>query len=291
MDLTLHQLRVVASVARNRSFTGAAHDLMVSQPVLSRTVRDVERVLGVRLFERTTRAVDLTADGHEFAVIAKEILDAYDTGIRRFAAHRAGESGTVTVAALPSIAASLLPPVVSALREDRPDLRFRIFDGTTREVLEHVRTARADVGLTEAAASYPGLDAHHLRDDPLLAILPQRHPLADHDHLTWAELATETFIAFSPDSSIRRLTDLAFSQAGATPATVVQTRAVATAAGMIAAGLGVSAVPELVLPLASFADLAVRPLTAPAVSRKLAAHTRQHPMPPAVSRFLARLRG
>jgi DNA-binding transcriptional LysR family regulator len=108
----------------------------------------------------------------------------------------------------------------------------------------------------------------------MVAVLPPHHPLAERTILTWRALTTHPFIAFSPDSSIRRLTDLAFAHCGIEPNNVIETRNVATAAGMIAAGLGVSAVPELVLPLLSFANLTVRPLTTPAITRKLAVLTR-----------------
>lgn len=290
MDFTLHQLTIVTRVADSGSFTGAARELMISQPVLSRTVREMEHALGTRLFERTTRSLTLTHDGREFLAVARDILARYRSGMSRFAAYRIGEAGTVTVAVLPSIAATLLPAAVSAFLVAHPEVRFTVLDGTTREVLDHVRAGTAELALTETAGPDPDLETRMLREEPVLAVLPTDHRLAAHSELTWAGLAAETFIAFNPDSSVRRLSDLAFAHAEVTPVTVVETRAVATAAGMIAAGLGVSAVPELVLPLMSFADLAVRPLTSPALTRKLAVHTRRHsPLPAAAARFLDQL--
>jgi DNA-binding transcriptional LysR family regulator len=290
MDLTLHQLEIFTRVARSGSFTQAARELLLSQPVLSRTVRDVERVLGTKLFERTTRSVELTAAGREFLVIAEDILAGYRTGMTRFAGYRAGDRGTITLSALPSIAATLLPPAVSAFLAERPGVRFTILDGTTQEALDHARSGTADLAFTEIAGPDPGLVTRPLREEPMLAVLPAGHRLAARPGLTWADLAGETFIAFTVDSSIRRLTDLAFTRAEVTPTAVVETRTVATAAGMIAAGLGVSAMPELVLPLASFAPVVARPLDSPAVTRKLAVHTRrQPPLSPAAARFLDHL--
>ncbi|WP_328610350.1 LysR family transcriptional regulator [Amycolatopsis sp. NBC_00345] len=290
MDLTLHQLEIFTRVARSGSFTQAARELLLSQPVLSRTVRDVERVLATTLFERTTRSVELTAEGREFLAVAEDILTGYRAGMNRFAGYRAGDRGTITLSALPSIAATLLPPVVSAFLAGHPAVRFTILDGTTQEVLDHVRAGTADLAFTETAVPDPGLVTRPLREEPMLAVLPAGHHLAARSRLTWADLARETFIAFTSDSSIRRLTDLAFTQAEAVPTSVVETRTVATAAGMIAAGLGISAMPELVLPLASFAPVVARPLDSPAVTRKLAVHSRRSPpLSPAAGRFLEHL--
>jgi LysR family transcriptional regulator, carnitine catabolism transcriptional activator len=290
MDLTLHQLEIFTRVARSGSFTQAARDLLLSQPVLSRTVRDVERLLDTRLFERTTRSVELTAEGREFLAVAEDILAGYRTGMNRFAAYRAGDRGTITLSALPSIAASLLPPLVSAFLAGHPDVRFTILDGTTQEVLDHVRSGTADLAFTETATPDPGLATRPLREEPMLAVLPTGHALAERSRLSWADLAEGTFIAFTADSSIRRLTDLAFTRAEVAPTAVVETRTVATAAGMIAAGLGLSAMPELVLPLASFAPVVARPLDSPAVTRKLAVHSRRMPpLSPAAAGFLEHL--
>jgi LysR family carnitine catabolism transcriptional activator len=274
MSPTLHQLEVFERVALTGSFTQAAADLRLSQPVVSRTIGDVERHLGTRLLERTTRSVELTAAGREFLAVAHSILDTYRRELSRFSAYRAGEYGHVTIAALPSVAAVLLPPLVAGFLAGHPGITLHLLDGTTREVLEHLRSGAADLAVTDLGPASAALDVHPLAEDRVLAVLPPGHHHASRPELTWADLASERFIAFSQDSSIRGLTDLGFAQAGVEPETLVETRAVATAGGMIAAGLGISAMPELVLPLLSFTRLITRPLEGPAIIRKLALHLR-----------------
>jgi LysR family transcriptional regulator, carnitine catabolism transcriptional activator len=270
MSLTLHQFEVFQQVALTGSFSQAAADLRLSQPVVSRTIGDIERHLGTRLLERTTRSVALTAAGREFLTVTESVLDTYRRGLRRFAAYQAGEYGHVTVAALPSVAAVLLPPVVAGFLAAHPGITLHLLDGTTREVLEHLRSGAADLAVTDQSPAAAALDVRPLAEDRVLAVLPVGHRYSSRSELTWADLATERFIAFSQDSSVRRLTDLGFAQAGVEPETLVETRAVATAGGMIAAGLGISAMPGLVLPLLSFTRLTTRPLERPAVTRKLA---------------------
>src|SRR5215218_4235254 len=196
VDVSLHQLRLVARVAELGSFTRAAREQRLSQPALSRTVRDVERSVGARLFDRTTRSVQPTAEGREFVAIARDVLGAYDDGMGRFAGYRAGLTGDLTIAALPSVAAHLLPPVVVAFLATRPDVRLRILDGNTTEVLAHVRSGATDLAVTasqDAPEEDPDSDVEviPLRQDLAVAVLPSGHPLASQPAVTWAELAAE----------------------------------------------------------------------------------------------------
>src|SRR5258708_6399545 len=100
MDLTLRQLEIFSAVARARSFTHAATDLLLSQPVVSRTVGELEHTLRAPLLLRTTRSVELTDAGQELLAVATGILDAYRRGLDRFADYQAGERKQVTVAVL-----------------------------------------------------------------------------------------------------------------------------------------------------------------------------------------------
>lgn len=124
----------------------------------------------------------------------------------------------------------------------------------------------------------------------MLAVLQAGHPLAERASVTWNNLAQQPFVAFTPSSSVRRLADLSFEQAGVRPTNVTETREVGTAAGMISAGLGVSVVPRLMLPLMAFGRLVTRPLNDPGTVRKLAVYTPCTPvLPPASAYFLHRL--
>jgi DNA-binding transcriptional LysR family regulator len=274
MSLTLHQFEVFQRVALTGSFTQAAADLRLSQPVVSRTIGEIERHVGARLLDRTTRRVEMTAAGREFLAVAERILVTCRLELNRFSAYRAGEYGHITIAALPSVAAVLLPPIAAGFLAEHPGITLHLLDGTTREVLGHLRSGAADLAVTDQSPASAGLDVHPLVEDRVVAVLPVGHRYSSSPSLSWADLAAERFIAFSQDSSVRRLTDLGFAQAGVEPETLVETRAVATAGGMIATGLGISAMPELVLPLLSFTNLTTRPLENPVITRKLGLHRR-----------------
>ncbi|WP_211763497.1 LysR family transcriptional regulator [Kutzneria sp. CA-103260] len=281
MDLTLRQLEIFVAVARTRSFTTAATELVVSQPVISRTISELERKLRTALLERTTRSVELTDDGKELLRAATEILTTYRREMGRFVDYRAGEREQVTVAVLPSIAAVLMPSALSGYLTEHPSVQVRLADGTNEHVLAMLQRGEADIAITEVGPASTAFALEQLIDDPLVAVLPPEHALAALDDLSWPDFAGESFIAFSPDSSIRRLTDLAFAQAGIEPTRRLETRTVATAGGMVAAGLGVSAMPELVLPLLSATTVVTRPLRNPLIVRKIAVHRRSEDRYPA----------
>ncbi|MEV0629550.1 LysR family transcriptional regulator [Nonomuraea wenchangensis] len=287
MDATLRQLTAYLAVAREASFTAAAAQLRVSQSTLSRAVADLERMLGVRLLERDTRNVQLTAAGEETLRVAEQIVDAHRSGMKELRRYLSGESGVMAMATLPSVAAVLLPRLVSAFRRQRPEVTVRIMDGLERAVVGRVLSGDADFAVTTIGAASDRLDHRPLIRDRFRAVLPESHPLADRDELTWEDLATEPFLAVGPQSSVRRLTDAAFAQVGATAAPAAEASNVATLGGLVAAGLGVSALPALVLPLLGPGRVVQRDLVGPVVERRLDIVVRaRRTLPPAAAAFL-----
>ncbi|GAB3976219.1 LysR family transcriptional regulator [Actinoallomurus acanthiterrae] len=269
MNLSLRQLAAFEAVARAGSFTAAAERLCLSQSALSRTVAGVERTLRVSLFERTTRTVTLTAEGRQLLAVADRILAAHRTGMNDLARYLAGEHGTVTIATLPSVAAVLLPRVLSAFHEQHPGITVRILDGLAGTVTGHLLDGDADLAITIPDGAPPRMRRRALALDRFFAALPPGHRLAERATLTWSDLAPQPFVAIGADSSVRMFTDAAFATAGVSAAQVVEAANVATVGGLVAAGLGVSALPALVQALMSFAGLVHRPLTGPVVERRL----------------------
>ncbi|WNF00861.1 LysR substrate-binding domain-containing protein [Streptomyces luomodiensis] len=290
MDSTLRQLAAYAAVARAASFTAAAAQLKVSQSSLSRAVADLERQLGTRLLERDTRNVELTAAGVEALRIAEQIVNAHRSGMKELERFLLGESGTVAVATLPSVAAVLLPQVILDFRRQRPQVAVQIMDGLEQSVLSRVLSGDADFAITTGEPSGQ-LDHRPLVRDRFVAVLPRDHPLTDRPGVTWEDLAREPFLAVGRDSSVRRLTDAAFAQIDVGSAPSAEAGNVATVGGLVAAGLGVTALPALVLPLLGTGPVVHRPLSEPTVHRRLDIAVRaRRPLPQAADRFLDTLR-
>lgn len=269
MDATLRQLSAFAAVARAASFTAAAAELHVSQSSLSRAVADLERLLGAQLLERDTRNVQLTAAGVEALRIADQIVNAHRAGMKELQRFLLGESGTVAVATLPSVAAVLLPRVISGFRRERPQVAMRIMDGLERSVLDRVLAGDADFAITTFGETSGQLEHRPLARDRFVAVLPPEHTLAGQDEVSWEELAAHPYLAVGRDSSVRRLADATFAQLDARTEPAAEAGSVATVGGLVAAGLGVSAMPALVLPLLGTGSFVARPLVRPVVHRRL----------------------
>lgn len=268
MNLTIHQLRIVVAVASAGSFTAAGQELTLAQSSLSRMVADVERRLGVPLFDRTTRRVELTAEGREFVGVASDVVRAFDRGMNHFQGLLDGSRGTIRIATLPSLAASVLPPVVSRFRRQHPDVVIKVEDGLLAQGLQQVADGTVDFALTRCD-SPTDLAVKPLLHDEFVCVFPAGHRFVDSTEVTWEDLRTESLVGFDTTSSVRSYVDEAFAAAGVRPTSVTEARNIASVGGLVAAGMGVTAVPGLVLPLMAFAQLEARPLVAPSVTRQV----------------------
>lgn len=279
IDLTLRHLRVVIAVADSGGYTPAARDLHVAQSSLSRTVQEVEQRIGVPLFERTTRRVRPTLEGEEFLATARRLVAEFDTALNHFEGYLAGTRGAVSVAALPSLAGSMLPPVLAAFRRGHPEVAVSVKDGFSEEVLDLVVRGEVDLAVSVAAHVPDTLGVRHIAVDAFAAVLPAGHSLAAEEELRWADLAGQPFVAFERISSIRGYVDQVLAETGTRTGALTEARNIGAVAGLVAAGLGVSAAPSLVLPMMMFADVVVRPLVAPAVERDICLiHDPRRPM-------------
>lgn len=275
------------AVADTRSFTEAAGLLHIAQSSLSRAVADTERRVGARIFVRTTRSVALTPEGHEFVTVARRVLSSFDAGMNHFAGFLDGTRGSVRLATLPSLAATLLPPVVATYRATHPEVEVHIVDGLLEEVLGHVQAGDVDFAVTVRGEEREGLTFRQTASDEFFAVFPPGHAFGEGASVPWSALEGQPFIAFDETSSVRRYVDRALHVASVRTGARTEARNVAAVGGLVSAGLGVSAVPALVLPLLQFAGLQHRPLTGPRVQRPIGVVLDPaRPQAPAAATFL-----
>lgn len=287
IDLGIAHLRAVVAVADARGFTAAAAQLHLAQSSLSRAVADAERRLRVRLFLRTPRGVEMTTEGREVVALARHLLGEFDAGLRHVTGYLDGTRGTLTLAALPALAATLLPNLLASYRTTRPHVTIQVQDMLSEENLKRVRDGTVDLAVTSAPAMDRDLVVQPMADDCFFCVVPATHRLADRGSLSWTDLDGETFIAFNESStSVRGTVDRILAEAGVTVGRVMEARTVGAVAGLTAAGLGVSVVPGFVLPMIEFAGLRAIVLK-PVVHRRIClVRHRRRPPTPAVLAFL-----
>jgi DNA-binding transcriptional LysR family regulator len=275
MKFSLPDLQAFVAVAELASFRKAAESVHLSQPALSRRIGKLEGALGVRLFDRTTRTVNLTAVGRDFAAKARALLDELERSLLAMGEVAATQTGEVTVACVPSAAYYFLPDVIRRYHERHPRIRVRVFDEAANAVLAAVVRGEADFGLNFVGTQDPDVDFRAILREPFVAACRRDHPLARRRKVTWAELGAYDFMTVSKSSGNRLLIDLALAERRERPRWFYEVRHVSTLLGLVEAGLGVAAVPQLALPGAGHPTLAAVPLVEPTVTRTLGLIRRQ----------------
>lgn len=287
--MELHQLRYVQAVADAGSITRAAAHLHLAQPSLSTQIRKLERELGTPLFERLGRRVALTGAGEAFLEHARRALAEVEDAQRGVEAVRGLRAGRVRLGALPSVGARLLPAVLARFTRRHPHvevaLREQNVSGTFEEM---VHGGRLDAAVIRMPRRREGLHAAPLVDEPMLALLPRRHALAEDDGpLPLEALADEPFVGMVEGYGLRELLEATCTAAGFTPRVVIETTQLGTVHGMVSAGVGVSVLPRLCVPT----DARVRPLADTHARRRLGVVWRSgRPLEAAPAALLALLR-
>ncbi|WP_188194242.1 LysR family transcriptional regulator [Nonomuraea sp. SYSU D8015] len=243
--MTFTQLRILQAVARAGNMTRAAEELSTTQSAVSHALRALERELGVALLVRGSQGVGLTAAGRVVLRRATLILTQVEALEQEVAAARGQERGSLRVGAIPSANARLLPPILRRFGESHPRVRLAVMEGSDEEVLEWLQTGAVDVATVTAAV--PGLVTRPLATDRMLAVLPSGHRLSTRDPVPVRELGRYPFI-MSTGGCEPLITALARA-AGVSLRCHYRVRDTGSILAMVAEGLGVSAIPELSMPV------------------------------------------
>ena len=282
------QLLAFLCLVETGSFSRAAGALRVSQPTLSRTIKAIEYAIGARLFNRDTRNVELTSVGAELRPIAVRLVKEFDSAFSELTQFVEGKRGSITVAAVPSIAAVLLPSAIARFRETNPGVDIAVRDSLSQPVLNSVLEGAADLGITVHPAPSAKLAYKPLVGDEFCLVCRKDDPLARSETADWSVFGEYPFVAMSTASSVRTMTDAAFLQAGLAVKQLYECAHLATAGGLVAAGLGITALPRLALPIIE--SLASRTLIGPSLKRSIGVVTRAgEPMTRAGYAFLSAL--
>ena len=269
-DLTARQLHAVLAVAEYNSFIAAASFLKTSQPALTRTIRRVEDVLGVRLFDRTTRRVTITAAGKEFVAVAERMLNDLRISVGSMREIGAEQRGRIIVSSIMSVANGLFPAIVAKYRASRPGIEIVLREGVHGTVVEDVRSGAADLGVTYVDDVPEFVAAKRVSREVFEVILPRNHPLiksSRRSSVTLAELAEFPLVSLPYESRTRRIIDGAAAGAGYALQHVATVTQFATMMSFVRAGVGIAIVPSGAIAGLLGKDLAVLALAKPRLSR------------------------
>jgi LysR family transcriptional regulator, transcription activator of glutamate synthase operon len=246
--LELRQLQYFVKVAKLQHVTQAAEELHVAQSAVSRQIHRLEEELGVRLFMQKGRNVQLTPVGQLFLRRAESLLTDLDRAVMEIHEFLDPEVGEIRLGFPHSHGYHIVPRVVSAFRKLHPNVKFRFRQGMYASLIRDVAEGEVDLAFI---SPYPEkndlVTGEIILTEELLAILPDNHPLAMEDAIDLEQLKEETFVLFSPGYSLRSLVWDACLQAGFTPKIGFEGEETDTIRGLVAAGMGVSLLPEMAL--------------------------------------------
>jgi len=267
MNLSLRQVRAFLAVAKLGSFTRAAQELHLSQPALTVQIRQLEEQLGITLFDRNTRSVEITRAGVDLAQRLKRIQEDLEDVVAQTRDLAAGVRGTVRLACLQSFASTVLPQAVHQFRQQHPGISFAIKDVSGNRILEMVRASEVDFGITEMPPDEPQIEFIKLAQARLQVVLPLAHPLCAHVAVRMNDLVDVPLILMDRETSARRLVDRAFALAGCAPRVSCEVVALATALAMVRLGDGVTVLPVADRDAPMHGGVVIRPIDGPTISR------------------------
>jgi len=285
--MELRHLRYFLAVADELHFGRAAARLHISQPPLSQQIRQLEEELGFDLFLRTRRRVRLTDAGHAFREEAQAVLERLAKATLAAQRVARGETGALAVGFVASATYAVLPRLYRRFRERQPGVSLTLSEMSTAEQVEALRAGQIQVGLARTPVGDEALAAEPLREEPLVLALPARHRLAARRALALRALADEPFVLFprEPRPGWVDVVQAACRGAGFRPIVAQEVLELSAAVTLVAAGIGVTLVPESAQAL-RIGGVVYRPLRPPVPTTLLVAlHPAEHP-PPVVERFL-----
>ena len=260
MNVTLRQLRVFQSVAATRNFSRTGEAVGLTQPAVSRAIAELERELGLRLLDRTTREVELTEAGRSLSARLDRALDELDATLADVAGLADADGGKVRVASSPTLSAYLMPDCIAACARAAPRVRFLLFDRIQQHVLESVRDGEVDFGVVVQPQALDDLHCEAILQEPFVLVTPTTHRLARATSVRWKALDGEPLVLLDAASGSRRYVDDALARHGATCKVEQELSHPTTVFQMVQAGIGLTVMPRLAIPPGGLHRLAVRPL-------------------------------
>ncbi|MFB9774896.1 LysR family transcriptional regulator [Brevibacterium otitidis] len=259
--MELQQLRYVVAIAEERNFTRAAERCFVGQSALSHQIKALEKELGVALFARTSRRVELTPAGHAFLRGAQTSLEAADRAVAEAAAATGIISGTLTVGVIPTVTAIDVPAELGAFHRIHPRVRISMRGGGSDEFIAAIETGTMDIALLGLPNTTPprGVAYRLLAREQLAAVVSTSHPLASRRRLSLTDMAEETFVDFPEGSPGRAPSDLAFSAAGVRREVTFESVSTDLILELVRQNLAITILSPLVVPPSS--ELAAVPIT------------------------------
>jgi LysR family transcriptional regulator, hydrogen peroxide-inducible genes activator len=265
--MELHQIRYFLAVAESGSFTAAARHNHVAQPSLSQQIKKLEDELGRRLFDRLGRKAELTEAGRIFIDRARRILQDVDDAERAVRNETGGAK--LRFGVIPSAAPYVLPELMPRLKQNLPETEFEVFEDFRSYLIEQIMAGKLDAAMITMPPDRPNLEIEPLFNEPLLAVMPEKHPLAAKSNLRPIDLEGQRLVLLGDSSSLSLQTQRFFGDNHVAVEVSCRCGQVKTVKALVAAGLGLAILPKMAAGRDGIPGLVYRELTEPGPRREL----------------------
>lgn len=262
-------LQIFIRIAENGSFQDTALSVHLSQPAVTRRMQKLEGILGVELFERTTRKTSLTRIGIEFLPKARRMMEDFELSVLSIKEMATYQKGTVVIACIPTAAFYFLPRVIREFNSLYPNIKIKIMDVSAKEGLELILNGSVDFGINMEIAQYNEIVFTPLLEDLFVLCVRKDHPLAEKRLVKLIDIKPYKLIIVSRDSGNRTLMDMAFNRLKVEVEAFYEVQHLSTSLGLVETGLGVAIVPSLSMPTVESSALRAVLLEDIVISRKI----------------------
>lgn len=286
MKIDFDGIQAFVRIAELGGFNKAADDLHLTQTALTRRLQKLETYLGVRLLDRTTRSVELTVVGREFLPQAQRMVAEMTSAFARLKDVSRLTTGSVTLAAIPTMASHTLPAVIRKYVDRYPGNRIRVIDGTASEVRQAVLQGVAEFGISIQMDRHPELVEIPILKEPFMLFCCEGHPFSGRKSIAWTDLSATELIMIGGQSANRVLIDYQLTRKRINVESHYEVQHLSTAIGLVSAGVGVAILPFSTIQEGALSTVRRVPLVGPVISRTLAlTHRKASTLSPAAKAF------
>ena len=270
MKIDFPGLEAFVSVAELGSFTRAARQLNLSQTAVTHRISKLEKRLGARLLQRSTREVVLTREGSELLPRLKAILADLDGELRRVSADlETAQAPQLTIACLPTIAMDILPEALKVFKTSNPQVVVKAFDTSATEIAPLVTQGIAEIGLTILAAGNKDLATEPLFTEDYLLVCPADHPLGGRRDVRWAQIKGQPLVRVNQHTANRFIVDEALGAESERMNWAYEVQHTLTAVRLVQAGLGLTIMPRCAVDALRTEPISFAPLIEPKITRTI----------------------
>ena len=288
MPITLGRLRSFVVLAETGSFSKTGDTLGRSQPAVTAQIRTLEETIGVPLFYRRTRSIELTPEGELLYSRLSRLISELDELLYDFGQVAALEKGDVRVGATPTLAGHMLPEIIRSFREKYPGIRVHFSDEPTMRLERMVTDRELDFYFGPKPSPGSTLRFRVVAKDDYVVIVPKNHKLASAKSITKKQIENEKVLLMRRDTIVRKEVDAFFARQKITVKAVEEVSNHFTLGGLVQAECGISLLPRIAVPLVAHPGIAILKIANAKFSRVLGIATRADYVPsPAATAFMA----